>query len=81
LEKKFSQDKIALLKHRINILELFYVGNDTLPKREKKRKADSLSHFFNDDKEASFLVRKWIVDLTCLEEFITDFVNVLLSFS
>ena len=59
-----SPEKMALLKHRINILELFYLRNDTRPKREKKKKADSLSHFFNDDKEASFLVCRWNVDLS-----------------
>jgi hypothetical protein len=58
-----SPEKMALLKHRINILELFYLRNDTRPKREKKKKADSLSHFFNDDKEASFLVCRCNVDL------------------
>ena len=36
---------------------VFFLGNDRRPKREKKRKADSLAHLFNDDREASFRYR------------------------
>ena len=60
-----TSEKLTLLKHRINILELFFVRNgNSRPKREKKRKADSLAHLFNDDKEASFLVSRQNVDLS-----------------
>ena len=58
-----SSEKLTLLKHRINILELFFIRNDKRPKRERKRKADSLAHLFNDDKEASFLVSRQDADL------------------
>jgi hypothetical protein len=56
--EEISAEKIFLLKHRINVLEFFFLGNDRRPKREKKRKADSLAHLFNDDREASFLVNR-----------------------
>jgi hypothetical protein len=59
--EEISSQKLNLLKHRIKVLELYFVGNDN--KREKKRKADSLAHFFNDDKEASYLVSRLNMDM------------------
>jgi hypothetical protein len=52
--EEISSEKLATLQQRIKVLELFFKVNNA--KVEKKKKADTIAHLFNDDKEASFLV-------------------------
>jgi hypothetical protein len=62
--EEISLEKIKILNERIKVLEMYFEGHEI--KREKKKKADSLAHFFNDDKEASFLVsssQMWTVSI------------------
>jgi hypothetical protein len=54
ISEEIPLEKIFILNERIKVFELYFQGNEM--KGEKKKKADSLAHIFNDDKEASFLV-------------------------